>query len=216
MLFLGHVESSPYIGHEHNEVEVILEMTEKHPAADSLTDHIRHMNAQAICTLHGLENMFEEHVWMHEDSSFDARIQAWNSHGDFRKWMGQLELQTGKGIMKRFRNRLRNMIQRLEKGEIKYSVKSAWINYCKFTPTNAFVRSGANARTIFLCPKWFEQTYTEQVSTLIHELVHTFGFSHPKKTDTPLEAVALAKTNPELAIQSPENFESLVELYVCQ
>lgn len=216
MLLLGHLESSPYFGQELKEGEVILEMAEPHAAADSLTAHIQHMNDQAVCTLYGLEKMFEEYVWMDEDSSFEARIAAWNAHGDFCKWMGRLEPETGKTILLGFKDQLHQMILRMEQGEITYSVKSAWINYCKFSPTNAFVRSGANARTIFLCPKWFEQPETQQVATLIHEVVHTFGFSHPNDTDTPLEAVALAKEDPQLAIQSPENFESLVELYVCR
>lgn len=194
----------------------LLEMAERHPAADSINAHIQQMNDQAICTLKGLREIFEAHIWRTPETPFEARIEAWNNHLDFRKWMGRLNPVTGEVVMRRFYNRLNSMIERLEGGEIKYSVKSAWINYCKFSPSNAFVRSGANSRTIFLCPKWFEQPEREQVATLIHELVHTFGFSHPQDTDTPLEALALAKAAPSLAIQSPENFESLVELYVCR
>jgi hypothetical protein len=193
-----------------------LEMAEPHPQADSLDEHVQRMHEQAICTLNGLEDMFESYVWLSPDTSFEARITAWNEHGDFKKWMGRLGPDSGEGVIIEFRDRLDTMIARMESGEITYSVKSAWINYCKFSPTNAFVRSGESSRTIFLCPKWFEQHETQQVATLIHELVHTFGFSHPQDTDTPLKAVALAKEAPELAIQSPENFESLVELYVCR
>jgi hypothetical protein len=195
---------------------VLLKMAEKHPAADSITAHIQEMNDQAVCTLKGLREMFEAHIWRTPETPFEARIEAWNNHIDFKKWMGKLDPVKGELIMSRFRDQLDDMIERLSGGEITYSVKSAWINYCKFSPSNAFVRSGSKSRTIFLCPKWFEQPEREQVATLIHELVHTFGFSHPKETDTPLEALALAKASPSLAIQSPENFESLVELYVCR
>ncbi len=186
------------------------------PEADSLQEHIMRMHEKAICTLERLLKSYQSRIWMAADSSVEARMAAWNAHPDIPKWMGKLKQAADSVIMIEFSERLLSMHERLVNKEISYEVKSTWLSYCQFTSTNAFVRKGSDSRTIFLCPEWFDKKERQQVATILHELVHTFGFSHPLNTDTPLEAVALAKAHPALAIQSPENYESLAELYVCQ
>jgi len=194
-----------------DKIDIVFE--EEMAESEEIQLQIREMHDRAICTLERIQRIYDNKII--QPDTVERQVIAWNSHPDFKKWFGRLPSEEGEAMMIEFEERLEEMIRRLSTDEITYKVRNGRLSFCQLSPTNAFVRRGPNARTIFLCPKWFEQNETQKVATLIHEVVHTFGFSHPMDTDTPLKAFRLAKKHPQLAIQSPENYESLAKLYVC-
>jgi hypothetical protein len=164
----------------------------------------------AICTLKKMREQLKNQVLSAPDP-----IQAWNEEADLRKWMGQLRETQQQALIHRLDSQLKEMSHRLTQESLTYDVEHGWASHCRFVRTNAFVSRLSKQPEIHFCPDWFQQGAKEQISTLIHELGHTFGMSHPLKTDTPKEAFQLAREHPELALQSPENYECLAESYIC-
>ena len=180
---------------------------------DSLAEAIEAAHVGALCTLQRFGELFEARVW--RSAQQPDRVAAWNAHPDLIRWMGRLPDGQDSTAVRTFRDLLQRMVQRLEQRAVAYQVEAGRLGRCQFIKTRAFVRPKDASPTIYLCPAWFEQSFSHRVSTVIHELVHTFGYDHPRGVDLPLEALALARKHPAEARVSPENFEGLMELYVC-
>lgn len=178
-------------------------------AEDSLPAEVEMAHQAAICTLDRLISMYESVVIRNEHP-----IDAWNQHADLTRFMGRLS-ETDSLVPKEFLTLLVQIHDRMENRGVTYQMEDEFLGRCKLKKTRAYVRMNEEPPTIYLCPAWLEQTPGHRIATLVHETVHTLGFEHPHGTDTPNEALELAKNYPMEARQSPENFESLVEMYVC-
>lgn len=183
-------------------------------AIDSLPADLEKAHQGAICTLDRIIGQYQEKVWSPLDSSGRDPVAAWNEHPDFTRWMGRLG-RKDTTAPREFLDLLLRLQRRLIDREIRYVMEDNFLGRCRLRNTRAYVRFGDDPPTIYFCPAWLEQSPGHRIATLVHETVHTLGYGHPRGTDTPLEALDLARNHPAEARVSPENFESLVELYVC-
>ena len=179
---------------------------------DSLQVAIEAARKGSICTLDRLIGVFKEQVWLVPNEA--QRILAWNQQPDLVRWMGIIEEEDSSEI-EFFWQMLQDMRHRLTEKEVKFQLEDSWLGHCNLSDSRAFVKLRDREPTIYLCPAWLDQSPSHRIATVLHELVHTFGYGHPRGTDFPQEALALARDYPKLARRSPENYESLVELYIC-
>lgn len=177
---------------------------------DSLARQIEQAHQRALCTLDHVLTLYEARIEQADDP-----VAAWNRNGRLRKWLGQLS-PTDQAAVAEHGRLLRTMRRRLRQREVQYVIDREPKGRCAKHHTNAYVHLADTTAVIYVCDRWRSQQDQQRVATLLHELMHTFGYDHPNDTDTPFKAFHLAKDHPELARQSPENFESWVEYYVCK
>jgi hypothetical protein len=178
---------------------------------EGLAEQIEQAHQRATCTMDRVFTGYQRRIVAAEDP-----IAAWNAHPRLRKWMGPLDPEQDQAVIASFGAFLQQMQQRLARREVAYVIEEDPKGRCERHFTNAYVHLADTSAIIYVCERWREQSPHQRVSTLVHELVHTFGYDHPQGVHTPLEALHLAKDSPALARQSPENFESMIEYYVCQ
>lgn len=145
----------------------------------------------------------------------DDLVEAWNSQPDLRHWFGRVSDSDGEQAVREFIDLMRQIQVRLESETLRLVIDDDPKGYCARHQCNAYTSRRDDVPTIYFCKVWLKQKQRQRSSTFIHELMHTFGYRHPKGTDLPSEAIMLARSRPHLARQSPENLEGLVELWFC-
>ena len=164
----------------------------------------------AGCTMQRVVSTLEDQI-----EAADDPVAAWNEHPDLRRWFGRIAEPGDTLAVHRFADLMRQIQTRLASDTLRLIIDDDPKGYCRKLNSNAYTLKSAPVPTIYFCDAWLAQKQRQRSSTFIHELMHTFGYSHPKNTDSPSEAIMLARTHPHLARQSPENLEGLVELWFC-
>ena len=164
----------------------------------------------ASCTMQRVVSTLEEEIEAAEDP-----VAAWNEHPDLRRWMGRIPDPTDTLAVREFADLMRQIQARLDGDTLRLVIEDDPKGYCADLNSNAYTLGKDTIPTVYFCEAWLAHKERQRSGTFIHELMHTFGYSHPEDTDLPSEAIMLARSRPDLARQSPENLEGLVELWFC-